>query len=209
MVWLFENTCKLYRITEKNVNWEKCVQMVNGIRADFIFDTRHLYWHERFIRWWDKINFIWKYDQTELGRFTELLQCCWRHTVLGKGGVVVASVNDCNGFDVGVTSGGFVSEEELKHTAVALLVLSFVNTCKLNWRTRITGENWEICVQMVNSLRVDFIHDTRHLCTSVKIDDIIVMSPGFLKGKQVVKSANTRNGVQVCFFKTKTTTKLC
>ena len=36
--------------------------------------------------------------------------------------MIVASVNDCNGFDVGVTSGGFVSEEELKHTAVALLV---------------------------------------------------------------------------------------
>ena len=55
--------------------------------------------------------------------------------------MVVAIVNDCNGFDVGVTSRGFVSKEELKHTAVALLVLSFVNTCKLNWRTRITGEN--------------------------------------------------------------------
>ena len=191
-------------LTERNVSkWSMVLgQTLYSIPAIFT-DTSVK------IRGWDKINFIWKYDQTELGRFTELFQCCWRHTVPGKGGVVVASVNDCNGFDVGVTSGGFVSEEELKHTAVALLVLSFVNTCKLNWRTRITGENWEICVQMVNSLRVDFIHDTRHLCTSVKIDDIIAMSPGFLKGKQVVKSANTRNGVQVCFIKTKTTTKLC
>ena len=57
------------------------------------------------------------------------------------GVILIWQQNDCNGFDVGVTSRGFVSKEELKHTAVALLVLSFVNTCKLNWRTRITGEN--------------------------------------------------------------------
>ena len=62
---------------------------------------------------------------------------------------------------------------------------------------------------MVNSLRVDFIHDNRHLCKSEKIDDIKAMSRGFLGGKQVVKSGNTRNGVQVRFIKTKTTAKLC
>ena len=85
--------------------------MVNSLRIDCIYDTHHLYTSVK-IRWRDKISVIWKYDQTKkLGWFTDLLQCCCRHTVPGKGGVVVAS--DCNGFDVGVAFGNFVTGERI------------------------------------------------------------------------------------------------
>ena len=33
--------------------------------------------------------------------------------------------------------------------------------------------------------QVDFIHDTRHLCTPIRIDEINAMSRGFTGGKQV------------------------
>ena len=33
--------------------------------------------------------------------------------------------------------------------------------------------------------QIDFIHDTRHLCTPIRIDEIKAMSRGFTGGKQV------------------------
>ena len=33
--------------------------------------------------------------------------------------------------------------------------------------------------------QIDFIHDTRHLCTPIRIDEINAMSRGFTGGKQV------------------------
>ena len=33
--------------------------------------------------------------------------------------------------------------------------------------------------------QIDFIHDTRHLCTPIRIDEIEAMSRGFTGGKQV------------------------
>ena len=38
-----------------------------------------------------------------------------------------------------------------------------------------------------NELRIDLIHDTRHLCTCLRIDGINAMSRGFSGGKQVKK----------------------
>ena len=50
------------------------------------------------------------------------------------------------------------------------------------------------------SRTVDLIHNTCHLCLRSRTDGIKAMSHGFSGGKQVIKSANTRNHSQVCLF---------
>ena len=49
-------------------------------------------------------------------------------------------------------------------------------------------------------LRIDIIHDARHLCTRFRIDGIKAMSRGISGGKQKVKFANARNRVRLCLF---------
>ena len=44
------------------------------------------------------------------------------------------------------------------------------------------------------------IHDTRLLCTRFRTAGIKAMSRGFSGGKQVIKSADTRNRGRVCLF---------
>ena len=45
---------------------------------------------------------------------------------------------------------------------------------------------------------MDLIHDSRHLCTRLRIGGIKAMSRGILGGKQVLKFANTSNRGRVC-----------
>ena len=56
-------------------------------------------------------------------------------------------------------------------------------------RTATTNVNkYTTCVIFMsykNELRIDLIHDTRHLCTCLRIDGINAMSRGFSGGKQV------------------------
>ena len=51
-----------------------------------------------------------------------------------------------------------------------------------------------------DSVRMDFIHDTRHLCTRFRADGVKAMSRGISGGKQVIKFANTSNHGRVCLF---------
>ena len=53
-----------------------------------------------------------------------------------------------------------------------------------------------------NIYLIDFIHDTRHLCTRLRTDGIKAMSRAFSGGQQLKKSADTRNRGQVCLFYT-------
>ena len=47
-------------------------------------------------------------------------------------------------------------------------------------------------------LRIDIIHDARHLCTRFRIDGIKAMSCGISGDKQVLKFANTSDRGLVC-----------
>ena len=50
--------------------------------------------------------------------------------------------------------------------------------------------------------KIDFFHDTHHLCARLRTNGIKAMSCGFSGGKQVINFSNTRNRGRVCIFLT-------
>ena len=53
---------------------------------------------------------------------------------------------------------------------------------------------------------IDLIHDSRHLCSRIRIDEIKALSRGISGGKQVIKFANTSSKCRVCLFSQNETT---
>ena len=61
---------------------------------------------------------------------------------------------------------------------------------------------------MIQFLIIDFIHDTRHLCTCFRIAGIKAMSHGISGDRQVIKFAITRNRRRIWLFSWNETTTL-
>ena len=57
-----------------------------------------------------------------------------------------------------------------------------------------------IIIIIIITYPIGLIHDTRYLCTRLRTYGIKAMSRGFSSGKQVIKSANTRNRGRFCLF---------
>ena len=57
-----------------------------------------------------------------------------------------------------------------------------------------------------DSVSIDFINDTRHLCTRFRADGIKAMSRCISGGKEVIKFTNTSNHGRVCLFSHNETT---
>ena len=55
---------------------------------------------------------------------------------------------------------------------------------------------WSIKGRLITHVRyikIDLIHDARHLCTRIRADELKAMSRGLSGGKREMKPANTRN----------------